>query len=96
MLDWGVLRSRMEIIVGRILQELNPSLKNVKISKHVEHQYNTEMTMRSNITNLGVIDADPSSHDGVLAIIQRLQVTFIVLHGRLDIRYALSTIYDKS
>ena len=70
--DFEILRERMIVCVERMLVDIFPLLR-VKIKQHVEHEYSQEMSGKSEIVCLGTLDASPSSHEGVLKIMEWLQ-----------------------
>jgi (p)ppGpp synthase/HD superfamily hydrolase len=45
----------------------------VDVVQHVPHQYSQEMSKQSNLVTLGLINANPSSNDGVTQIMRELQ-----------------------
>ena len=63
----------MTIIVMRLLKANLPYLDQVPVIKHIPHQYTDEMQQKSSLVSLGLIDANPSSNDGVTQIMRTLQ-----------------------
>ncbi len=64
--DWDDVRVRMEVIVQRVLVQIVPWLKSLRhrVSDHIEHEYSNDMAVRSNVVNIGAIDANPASTAG--------------------------------
>ncbi|XP_077862791.1 uncharacterized protein LOC102803909 [Saccoglossus kowalevskii] len=76
-------RKRMKTIVSRIICE-NLSHFNKYYSDcvevHIEHEYSEESAKRSELVNLGVIQENPSSLSGVIAILDHLY-TYVPVNG---------------
>ena len=64
-----MLHSRMAVCVERILHDhMQIRTDTSKNSGRVSHKYSVETTNKSEMFSLGLLDADPSSHEGVLNI----------------------------
>jgi hypothetical protein len=75
--DLALIRRRMVTLVSRILVRRMPALVELEahVSWHIQHKYTKEMAMKSEVINLGVVDADPASNAGVTTIMEKLQET---------------------
>ena len=74
--DFGLLRNRMEVTVGRIIvRHLFWFKKHFEIFSipHILHQHSTETSRRRIIINLGVFNENPSSTAGAIGIYEKLQ-----------------------
>ena len=74
--DFGMLRNRMEVIVGRILVRHLVWFKenfNNNSTPHILHQHLTETNRRRIIINLEVFNEKPSSIAGAIRIYENLQ-----------------------
>ena len=69
------LRPRLSVIVSRILARhiayLNPLQKQVE--EFIPHEYVKEMTRKTTVVNLGVVEADPAATTGVIDIMSHIQ-----------------------
>ena len=75
-IDFGRLRDRMEVVVGRIIvRHLSWFKVNFEAFSvpHILHQHSNEASKRSIIINLGVFDENPSSTAGAIGIYEKLQ-----------------------
>ncbi len=72
--DFTSLRNRMIVLVERILVCHIPALSNLssKVCHHLHHRYSAKMREATEVTNLGVIHADPSSTAGTIEIMEYL------------------------
>ena len=74
--DFGNLRSRMEVIVGRILSRHLSWFKDnfgIFSTPHILHEHSSETSRKSILINLGVFNENPSSTAGAIGIYERLQ-----------------------
>ncbi len=73
-IDWGDLRLRQVVIVQRILTRHMDAFQELKgtVPKHVPHMHSAEMANRSEVINLGTIEANPASTAGVIDIMEHL------------------------
>ena len=68
------IKERCTVIVARILVDYLPALQHLhnKVPKHFPHKYSDEMREKSEVLNLGVVNADPASNAGVLQIMEHI------------------------
>ena len=74
--DSHMLRQRMIHIASRILVKHIPHFQQFyadAVMWHIPHQYSAESSQRSNIINIGIIDENPSTREGTIAIMSNLQ-----------------------
>ena len=73
--DWDAVRTRMEVIVQRILVKHITSLQELshRVVRHIPHAETEAMCSKSTVVNLGVIEANPASTPGVISILHHLQ-----------------------
>jgi len=83
--DLKNVKSRMEIIVGRIIaRHLKWFKDNFSdcIIPHIIHDHSAESSNRSVLINLGVFDVDPSSTQGAITIYENLQRHVPSINGK--------------
>ena len=73
--DWHTVKGLMVHVIQNILVDNVPALSKTRhvLSKHLAHQMSTEMSMQSNVINLGALDANPSKTSGLI------QATYLLL-----------------
>lgn len=82
--DFKAVKTRLEIIVGRIISRHLPFFKdnfNDCSIPHIVHNFSAESSHRSVLCNLGVFDVDPSSTQGAISIYETLQQYVPSIHG---------------
>ncbi|XP_038069432.1 uncharacterized protein LOC119738598 [Patiria miniata] len=71
--DYDELRKLMVSLVMRILVKYLPFMQSMK--KHLprpKHQYSAEMTRKSEVVNLGVLEVNPATTAGVVRVMEHL------------------------
>jgi hypothetical protein len=83
--EMAAIKDRCCILVERYLVDNMPALEHLasQVNRHIEHIYSTEMAERSEVMNLGVVDADFSSNAGVNQIMLHLQSMCPMHDGQL-------------
>jgi hypothetical protein len=83
--EMGRMKDRCVILVERYLVDNMPALQHLSrdVPRHIAHKHSTEMAQRSDVLNLGVVDADFSSNAGVNEIMRHLQSVCPMHDGRL-------------
>ncbi|XP_022107179.1 uncharacterized protein LOC110988185 isoform X2 [Acanthaster planci] len=71
--DIQTLKQRMAVIVQRILVQHMSALDDVCVEAHIPHHFTAEMSEKSSLVNLGLIDSDPRPMSGGRSIMQHLQ-----------------------
>ncbi len=73
-IDWDNLRLREVVIVQRILTRHLEAFKELRstVTQHVPHAHSLEMASRSDVINLGTVEANPASTAGVIDIMEHL------------------------
>ena len=73
--DLGTVKEYMTIIVQRTLVDFVPFLEELKhrVVRHVPHQYSEELQSKSEVNNLGIIDANPSNTGETIQILDHLK-----------------------
>jgi hypothetical protein len=82
--DVDQLRSRMNVIVGRIItRQIKWFHEQCEefTSPHIVHEYSLQSTWRSVLINLGVFDEDPCSTQGAIGIYEKLQKYVPTING---------------
>ncbi|XP_035687479.1 uncharacterized protein LOC118423433 [Branchiostoma floridae] len=79
------VRSRMVTVVSRILVDNIPPFECLKgkVNRHIPHQHSREMKEKSNVVNLGVVEANPSSTEGVIQVMETLHNHVPAPQGKL-------------
>jgi hypothetical protein len=67
--DVDNIKNYMAIILKRVAVRYLPSLHHLQrsVTKHVEHEYSTDMTKKSDTVNLGVLEGNPSKTPDTIA-----------------------------
>ena len=71
--DYDVLRARMIVVAMRMLRTHLTYCVEAEVEDHIEHEYSEQMSQKSELVNLGLFNANPSSNEGVTAIMGHLQ-----------------------
>ena len=83
--DVGYVRHQCMELVKRIVVNHMPGLQHLQkqVLKHLPHRYAAQMAGKSDVVNLGVIQADPASNAGVNNIMERLQTMCPSVNGNM-------------
>ena len=65
-------RTRMVIIVQRILKSHLVYFESCSVEEHILHKYSDKMAMKSNCATIGIIQANPGSTEGNMAVLDAL------------------------
>ncbi|XP_062602465.1 uncharacterized protein LOC134264190 [Saccostrea cucullata] len=81
--DFKEVRQRMTVIVARIIVQEIPFFKEHFmdcVPKHIRHKFWRESSKKSNVINLGVCQENPSTIEGTIRILEKLQ-EYVPTHG---------------
>ena len=83
--EWCELKKRMTVIVRRILVRHIPAFAEMKVNANarIPHVLSHVMDMKSEVVNLGLLDADPSSTAGTVQIMTQLSKYVPEVNGEL-------------
>eukprot|EP00057_Strongylocentrotus_purpuratus_P026345 XP_011680819.1 PREDICTED: uncharacterized protein LOC105446111 [Strongylocentrotus purpuratus] len=84
--DYARLKRRMECIVSRILVVTLKEYADETPNDHIQHQYSAESARKSEYTNMGIVEQNPSTAGGTMKILSEIskyvpEVFRVPIHG---------------